>query len=335
MDFQIRALGVALMLGVGCGSGGGEDPADGSDEGGAFDSGEAPGCPDGAEPFAPAAMRPTVDFLASSERAGRAPGTAGDRAARSFIEARFECLGLDPAYDGFAQPFRGAGGTSTANVVALLRGGDPAVADEVIVVGAHHDHLGVAGGEVFAGANDNASGVATVLAVAQRLAERSAPPRRTVVFAAFGDEESALNGAKHYVAHPPAGAGMDQTVFMVNLDMVGTYAQEGVVYALDAGPGTVGRAAVEAARAVDPDLNVDLDEVGEDSDGEIFCAAGVPEVFFFTEDPACYHKACDTPGHLDYPGLSRVAALVGATVIELADGDLDLRAARDEGCEAP
>ncbi|HEV2860442.1 MAG TPA: M20/M25/M40 family metallo-hydrolase [Pyrinomonadaceae bacterium] len=113
------------------------------------------------------------------------------------------------------------------NVVGVLTGSDPKLKDEVIVVGAHYDHLGTGGegslaareGEVHHGADDNASGTAALIELARLLTAEKEKMRRTVVFVAFGGEEEGLLGSSFYVRN--AGAGLGQVVAMLNMDMVG------------------------------------------------------------------------------------------------------------------
>ncbi|MFN2596083.1 MAG: M20/M25/M40 family metallo-hydrolase [Pyrinomonadaceae bacterium] len=113
------------------------------------------------------------------------------------------------------------------NVVGVLEGGDAKLKDEVIVVGAHYDHLGRGGagslaareGDIHHGADDNASGVAAMLELARIFATSAPKPRRTVVFVAFGGEEEGLIGSSYYVKNPVAP--LAQTVAMINMDMVG------------------------------------------------------------------------------------------------------------------
>src|SRR5262245_33839977 len=172
--------------GDGDGDGSSSGDAGPGDDGGVPD----PGCSGGAA-FDVGALQATVQYLASDELGGRAPGTPGDEAARAYIEERFACLGLSPcgADGSFQQPFVTSSGKDTANVVGYLPGADPTVGSEIVLVGAHHDHLGQSGGEIFSGANDNASGVAAMLAMAHAFVQRGVVPRRTVAFVAFGYEE--------------------------------------------------------------------------------------------------------------------------------------------------
>ena len=108
---------------------------------------------------------------------------------------------------------------TTNNVVAVLPGSDPALRGEYVLVGAHLDHIG-AWPRLNPGADDNASGSATLLEVARAAASVKARPRRTIVFTWFAGEELGLLGAEHFASHPPAG--LSKCVAVLNLDMLGT-----------------------------------------------------------------------------------------------------------------
>ncbi|HKR58329.1 MAG TPA: M20/M25/M40 family metallo-hydrolase [Pyrinomonadaceae bacterium] len=114
-----------------------------------------------------------------------------------------------------------------ANVIGILEGSDPSLKNEVIVIGAHYDHLGHGGagslapkeGEIHHGADDNASGVAGVLELARILTSQTPRPRRSIVFAAFSGEEEGLLGSNYYVNHPVVP--LANTITMINMDMIG------------------------------------------------------------------------------------------------------------------
>jgi aminopeptidase YwaD len=116
---------------------------------------------------------------------------------------------------------------SATNVIGILDGSDPVLKKEVIVIGAHYDHLGRGGegslapkeGEIHHGADDNASGVAGVLELARLFASQTLRPRRTIVFMAFSGEEEGLLGSNYYVNHPILP--LADTVTMINMDMIG------------------------------------------------------------------------------------------------------------------
>jgi len=287
------------------------------------------GCVDDGEPYDVAALRERVRSLASTELDGRASGSPGDVAARAILVGRFRCLGLVPAgADGsYEQPFT-ADGHATANLVGYLPGDDAAVGNDIIVVGAHHDHLG----DGHLGANDNASGAVALLAIAQAI-RRHGKPHRTIAFALFGGEELGLYGSAYFAAHPPAALPLDRIVYDINLDMVGSYASTGAVYAMGTFRGLAGTAIVKALAAEHPALHVGAGGRGVGSDHEAFCQAGVPYVFFWTPDKRCYHKRCDTIDELDAPHLGEIAAFAGELTERLSDSPGNLAGARTRlGC---
>lgn len=154
-----------------------------------------------------------VRFLADDRLAGRLIGTPGADTAAAYLARRFRQAGLGPAPGGWFQDFSvdpaspaaqhsGIGGAIGKNVIGVLAGSDPDLRNEVIIVGAHYDHLGPGNfgsldpdstGRIHNGADDNASGASALIHIAHRLAEL--PPERTVVFIAFSGEEEGLLGS--------------------------------------------------------------------------------------------------------------------------------------------
>jgi hypothetical protein len=289
-------------------------------------------CGSAADPFSKDAMHADIAYLADDARQGRFPGTPGDEETLTYIEQRFRCIGLKAPFDGdaYRQPFVGAG-LKTGNIAAYIEGTDPAGSSEIIVVGAHHDHRGVKKGQIQNGANDNASGVAGVLALAKAM--HDAPPRRTIVFATFGyeenDDDGTTWGSDWFVHHMPASLPLDRVVYMMNLDMLGTYPTEKRLDTFGTFKGTMGRAVLEAKKTAFPELKVKLGEVPEenDSDFQPFCNAGIPYVYLATEDD-CWHEACDDTDHIDWASLSSVTKLAHAVVVDLANGTTDLKTGR-------
>jgi hypothetical protein len=279
---------------------------------------------------------------------GHVSSRAGISAARVTSSALRE-VGVDAA--GLARPSEEGGqprsrplGTAvrlavgiaqesarTANVVGLLPGrGAPLDGAGCVVVGAHYDHLGF-GGEaslapgvraVHPGADDNASGVAALLAVARAMAA-DPPPRRTVVFAAFSGEELGLLGSARFVKSPPAGCKPDEVQLMVNLDMVGR-PQGGKVYVEGADTSEGGRARVARLASEAPVIPLKLAFGGDGygpSDHTSFYARGAPVVFFFTGAHADYHRPSDTAEKIDAQGLREVARLAYRTATAAADAE--------------
>jgi len=273
-----------------------------------------------------AALRCWVTWLAAPALAGRAPGSPGGETARAGIVAVFTDLSLEPGGDDdtFLQPLpRGA------NVLGLIPGRDPAREDEVIVIGAHYDHLGEHGGAVHPGADDNASGVAVLLEVARRIS--AAPPARSVLFAAFDAEEppayrTAAMGSQHWIDHPTIAR--SRVVAMFAMDLMGGNLWPGARTPLY----VMGRETITASGAPDltraplPTLAMHLRLI-EDlptgrqafSDHGAFFAANIPVLFFSTGRTRHYHRPTDTPDTLDYAKLTAEVEVVEAHVRWLAD----------------
>lgn len=288
-------------------------------------------CPDTSMLPAVDAPLDVVRYLAHDALAGRRAGSAGERCAADFIAARFRAIGLRPGgEDGtYFQQVRIASvvdphatpGTGR-NVIGVLEGTTPFAG--IVVVGAHHDHLGMGGSGSLApgveavhnGADDNASGVAALLEVAERLAS-GARPRRTVVFVTFTGEELGLLGSARFAAD------VIRMNAMLNLDMVGRLENRAlIVYGLDTA--VEWRTLVaDAARAEGIPLALEDDGFGP-SDHTSFYARGVPVLHFFSNVHAQYHRPEDDWDRIDVAGLRRVADLVTRIARHIADSDIDL-----------
>ena len=215
---------------------------------------------------------------------------------------------------------------TTANVVGILPGADPALAAEAVVIGAHYDHLGrgspfslapARGDAIHPGADDNASGTAALLGLAETLT-RSGAPRRSVVVVAFSGEELGLLGSMHYVGQPAVP--LDRTVAMVNLDSVGRL-RDGRLYVMGVDTGQGLRALVEqAGQGLPAQLVLRGDGVGP-SDHTAFLNRERPVVFFFTGPHADYHRPSDTWDKVDADGLRTVTTIAYRVVRALADRD--------------
>jgi len=280
-----------------------------------------------AQPVASAAAtRCWVEWLAAPALAGRAPGSPGGATARAGIEAVLRDLSLEPAGEngGYTQALpRGA------NVLARVRGRDPARAGEHVVVGAHHDHLGERGGAVYLGADDNASGVAVLLELSRRLA--ASPPARSVLIAAFDAEEppayrTPAMGSAHWVAQPTVPLG--DVVAMLAMDLMGGNMWPGArtpVYVM--GRETVratGAPALDGhavpVRAMHLRLVEDLPGGRQAfSDHGAFFAAQIPSLLVSTGRSPHYHRVTDVADTLDYEKLAAEVAVVEAHVRWLAD----------------
>jgi Zn-dependent M28 family amino/carboxypeptidase len=201
------------------------------------------------------------------------------------------------------------------NVVGVLPGSDPARAREAIVIGAHYDHVGLGGrlsltperaGEIHNGADDNASGTASVIEMARAaIADRTRFPR-TLIFVTFAGEERGLLGSQHYV-RSPAPIPIASTVAMLNLDMVGR--SRGAVDISGLDKGAVRDDMMSAAQTVG---NLEIKQEGPGagrSDDSSFLDARVPAINFFTGFHADYHRPTDDWEKIEKAGTARVATL--------------------------
>lgn len=282
--------------------------------------------------------------LSAPEMEGRRTGTEGNARARAYVVQRLRDEGAAPLGGAYEHPFAFAHTSvkaiwrrdrpvrmdmSGTNVLALVPGTVPGPA---LVVSAHYDHLGIRNDAIYLGADDNASGVAALLAVARVL--RRAPPRHPVVLAAFDAEELGLRGARAFVAAPPAGTppiGMD-----LNLDMLSrSEGSDITVSGLGPQPWLREDVAAEAARSpVHVHLGHDrpwyragmVEDWTDGSDHGAFAHAGIPFLYLGVEDHPDYHAPTDTFERIDGPFFVDVANLVASLVGRL-DGRLDAIAA--------
>jgi Zn-dependent M28 family amino/carboxypeptidase len=214
---------------------------------------------------------------------------------------------------------------TASNVAARLpaRPGSPH-ADEVVVVGAHYDHLGhgspfsMAPGshEVHPGADDNASGTALLLEVARRFAALPTRPDRAVLFLSFGAEEIGAIGSRYWVQHPSVP--LDHVVAMINADMVGRLRDEKLI--VDGTGTSPGWKPLidDAAQGLGFDLVLGGEGFGA-SDHASFTAVRVPVAFFFTGAHPDYHKPSDTADKVNAAGEERVATLAGRLTLAVAE----------------
>jgi hypothetical protein len=219
-----------------------------------------------------------------------------------------------------------AGSVEVDNVVALVPGTDPELADEVVVIGAHYDHIGVdPRGRVGTGADDNATGTAAVLEIMEALV--ASPARRSVMAVLFAGEEDGLLGSKAFCADPPVSA--EKIVAMVNIDMLGRGdSDEILLLGLDQNPAledVVERAEKLARTRVKKVITNRGRELFSRSDHYSFHEIGVPTLFFYEgwplSDNEDYHTFEDTVEKLDMEKVARSVRLVFNAVWVLANDD--------------
>lgn len=271
-----------------------------------------------AEPATPAgptvAQQQWLDdirILSADDMEGRDTGSPGGERARAYIVSRLEALGVAPPAMGRLQPWEAQGrtreGPKTFNGVNIL-GVIPGVraTDRYIVVSAHYDHVGVSNGQIYNGADDNASGVSTVLALAAELKRQA--PEHSVVIVAFDGEERGLLGAKHFVQAPPMP--LESIALNMNFDMTARAETDGKLWVTGTYQTPAFRPMLEglpADGAVSLAFGHDTpQDTGENnwvdaSDQGPFHAAQVPFLYLGVSDHPDYHRPSDdfdkiTPG---------------------------------------
>jgi peptidase M28-like protein/PDZ domain-containing protein len=275
-----------------------------------------------------------VRQLADDQWGGRLVGSPGADSAAAFLARRFRRAGLIAAPGGWFQSFTvspeapgvantNLGGAVGKNVIGVLPGRDSDLRNEIVIVGAHYDHLGPgrfyaldpdSAGAVHNGADDNASGTAALIRIATLLKEQ--PPARTVVFIAFSGEEEGLLGSSYYVRSPVFP--LARTSAMINLDMVGRLRNDRLlIYG--------SQTAAEFPALLDSlnagprfDLQASGDGWGR-SDQSSFYGAGKPVLHLFTDLHEDYHRSTDDWEKINADGLAKVADFTADLVRALAD----------------
>jgi Zn-dependent M28 family amino/carboxypeptidase len=269
-----------------------------------------------------------LEYLASDELEGRKTNTEGNRMAQDYIEERYQNLGLKMFGDSYRHLFDHSSPRSeeefvdAVNFIGYVEGSTNP--DRYIVVTAHYDHLGVREGEIYNGADDNASGTGGLMAAARYFT--NVQPENSIMFIALDAEEQGLGGARHFVDNPVVP--LDQIVINVNMDMISNNF-ENELYAVGTYHYPFLKPIVEESTANAP-INVlfgyDSDEWPQDwtmaSDHGPFHAKGIPFIYFGVEDHPHYHAPTDTYENTNPEFyLNAVETIIG--VLEDLDTQLD------------
>lgn len=256
---------------------------------------------------------------------GRKVGTRGGARARAYLRTRFRELQLEPVFRQYEQPFFFGLPPQIKGVNLVGRLSGSTHPDRILVLSAHFDHLGIRRGQVHPGADDNASGVAVLLALAAHF--RLHRPRHTLLFAAFDGEEADLEGSKAFVTHLPCRR--EQVRLNVNLDMLGHDTRHELFL--------VGTRATPALRPVmeqvagrsplklllGHDTGRGTDNWTDSSDHFSFHEQGIPFLYFGVDYHADYHRPSDTVERIQTPFLFQAAATILDAVQTLDALDLD------------
>lgn len=265
-----------------------------------------------------------VKTLAAPELEGR-KGEGGRRAAGMLVE-EFRRLKLEPHFgDQYVQVVPAAPPVEVdgRNVAGVLRGSDPVLRDEYVILSAHYDHLGKRGERLYPGADDNASGVAMMLEAARCLTSAAEPPKRSIVFIGFDLEEAGLYGSRYYAANPPVP--LEKVSLFITADMIGRSLGgvcDGRVFVMGSEHVPALRPWIAQA-AENRHLSVGL--LGADllvlnrSDYGPFRGRKVPFLFFSTGENPTYHTPTDVPETIDYATMTEISRVIYGVVERAAD----------------
>ena len=264
-------------------------------------------------------LRQHVYTLADDSFEGREAGSRGGRAASVYLEKTLRQLGCKEAAHGqFYQPF----GEGLRNVLGLLPGSHPELGHEFVILGAHYDHIGYGDKEssngpigfIHNGADDNASGIAALLEIAEAFSELSEPSQRSILFAFWDGEEKGLLGSKHWAHHPTLP--VNRLVTNVNLDMIGRLGEEGIE--VSGSRSAYGLRQWISRRNAVSDLTLYFPWTTDDSsDHWPFYELGIPVVMFHTGLHDDYHRPSDDAHLVNVEGMQQVTELVFRCVYEL------------------
>ena len=287
-------------------------------------------------------LEPPVQQSEDAAAAARTPGFLAVHISQSMAGRVIRLLGMEleevqRAVDGGKKPsglmlkgvrakigvekLRSYETLEARNVAGMIRGSDPVLRDEWVLVGGHHDHIGAfvgAGDTIYNGADDNASGISGVLELAQAFAALPIAPRRTLVFITFAGEEMGLFGSRAIVEQRQIP--VQKLKYMLNLDMIGRSTGEPIhIYSGGIPQGAVS----DLVTRVDSGLDLPIRFEGSPKEGYSdfypFSQAGVPFLFLFTGYHKDYHQPGDHADKLDYPRMKSILRLAYGIVEQWAE----------------
>jgi hypothetical protein len=300
----------------------------------------------------PSELKTHLYIVASDENEGRDTGTEGQKKAGKYLVTQYEKNGISypKAADGWFQKvpseFMARGFApklpDSENIWAFIEGSDKK--DEIVVVSAHYDHVGMKNGEIYNGADDDGSGTVALLEIAQafKIAEKEGhKPKRSILFLHVTGEEHGLHGSRYYSENPLFP--MDKTVADINIDMIGRRDTlhpntNNYVYVIGSD-----RLSSEL-HTINEEMNnkytkMELDYKYNDrndperiyyrSDHYNFAKHGVPAIFFFNGIHADYHMPTDTPDKIEYDALAKRTQLAFLVAWELANRPEKIKVDRD------
>ena len=283
-------------------------------------------------------------IVASDEMEGRDTGTPGQKKAGEYLINQYKANGIfyPKGASTFFQPipaeffkkqFSPKLGDSE-NIWAFIEGSEKP--DEILVISAHYDHVGMKNGEVYNGADDDGSGTVALLEIAaafQKAKKEGNGPKRSILFLHVTGEEHGLHGSRFYAENPLFP--IANTIANINIDMIGRRGYEkenndNYVYVIgsDRLSSDLHRISEEAnTKYIGMELDYKYNDLNDPnrfyyrSDHYNFAKKGIPAIFYFNGVHDDYHKPTDTPDKIDYPLLAKRTKLAFAVAWELANAD--------------
>ncbi len=273
-----------------------------------------------------AGMQRSLSFIANEMTKGRLTGTPGSLITASYIRDQFSRLGLIPFYSRtFTQSFKVDSLVTGRNIIGVLTA--QYYTDQYIVISAHYDHLGIIGGKIYNGADDNASGVTSLLTIANLFAKMKGDkegPRKNIIFALFDAKESSMAGSEYFISHLPVNR--SQISININIDQIGcTFAPPGenknyLLYVADKKiRSSVKRELDIIKRFYLPEMDIDhtfynspafYDLFLKTSDHNSFSRAGIPAMLFTSGIHMHTYKPTDVHYFIDYEILKERTKLI-------------------------
>lgn len=286
-------------------------------------------------------LKEHLKVIASDEMQGRDTGSEGQKKAGRYLIEQYQKLGLTypPGADNFHQPVASSYMKTawsptlpdSENIWVYLEGGE--LKDEVLVISAHYDHIGMKNNEIYNGADDNGSGTSALLEIADAFVQaRKAghTPKRSILFLHVTGEEYGLHGSRYYTANPILP--LENTIANINIDMIGRRGfgketNDNYVYVI--GSDRLSTDLHKLSEQANAYIGLELDYTYNDlndpnrfyyrSDHYNFARKGIPAIFYFDGVHKDYHQVGDTPDKIDYPLLTKRTQLAFVTAWKLAN----------------
>lgn len=270
-----------------------------------------------------------IYYMAADSLRGRAAGSADAQKVAQYIMNEYQQMGLEPLFGNYLHYFsqsqsnaiatiRGQQHPTYCDIAAVIEGCDPILKNEYILVGAHYDHLGTRNGEVYNGADDNASGSAAVIEIARTLMQHRAELKRSVIIAAFDAEELGLFGSD-FLAYELKPI-LNNIKLMMSIDMVG-WLQQGKTLQLEGTKTLNGCDKIlnEVAQFCNMPISTKAFEqsIFTATDTEPFATLGVPTLAITTGSKSPYHKPQDDADLIDYQGLDRICDYLTQVILRM------------------